>query len=566
MNRVKTESASCKIQCNMMKLNQIYWLVCLVIMTSCVPEVQNIVVQTSQRQVPVLIGKDANEVLQIAIIRKDSIPVSVTKFEINTKGTTSLGDLENIAVFYTGQEKRFSSAMAFDTNKPPAAELVFEGKVKLEHDTSYFWVSCKLKKEANLFNSVDAACPGVITSAGRIDLKADTVSASVTQRLGVAVRQHMDDNVHTYRIPGLTTTGRGTLLACYDVRRLSSRDLQGDIDIGISRSEDDGQTWEPMRIAMDMGTWGGLPEKFNGVSDACLLADTNSGNVYLAGLWMHGVINSEGRWLEGLTEDSTAWNHQWHNKGSQPGYDVKQTSQFLIARSEDDGVTWGEPLNITKMVKKKEWWLFAPAPGHGIVMEDGTLVFPTQGRDKTGQTFSNITYSADGGKIWKSSGVAYTNTTESSVAQLDDSSLMLNMRDNRNRKNKSDTNGRAVAITNDLGENWEEHPTSHGALIEPVCMASLHKHVYSEHGEKKSLLLFSNPNSKYARDHLTIKVSFDNGKTWPEEHWLLLDEGKGKGYSSITSVEETTIGILYESSQANLVFQKIPLSELINKY
>lgn len=549
----------------MRKLNQIYWLACFALITSCKPEAQHVAVMTSQRQVPVLIGKNANEVLQIALIRKDTMPVSVTAFRIGTKGTTSLGDLEHVAIFYTGNEKRFSPATAFGTDQLPAAELVFEAEQKLEYDTSYFWVSYKLKKEANLFNSVDAICTAVTTSSGSIDVMADAKSTAIRQRLGIAVRQHMDDNVHTYRIPGLTTTDKGTLLACYDARRLSSRDLQGDMDIGISRSVDGGQTWEPMRIGIDMGTWGGLPEKFNGVSDACLLADTNSGNVYLAGLWMHGVINSEGRWLEGLTEDSTAWNHQWRNKGSQPGYGVKQTSQFLIAKSEDDGITWGKPLNITKMVKKEEWWLFAPAPGHGIVTRNGTLVFPTQGRDATGQTFSNITYSIDSGKTWKSSNAAYTNTTESSVAQLDDGSLMLNMRDNRNRKNKSATNGRAVAVTSDLGENWEEHPTSHGALIEPVCMASLHKHVYSGNGEKKDVLLFSNPNSKYARNHLTIKVSFDDGKTWPEGHWLLLDEGKGRGYSSITSIDRATIGILYESSQADMVFQKIPLAELINK-
>ncbi len=204
----------------------------------------------------------------------------------------------------------------------------------------------------------------------------------------MAVRQHEQDNVHTYRIPGLTTTKKGTLLASYDVRRDLRRDLQGDIDIGISRSVDGGQTWEPMRIALDMSTWGDLPEKFNGVSDACLLADVNTGDVYVAGLWMYGVINSEGKWLEGLTEDSTAWNHQWLTKGSQPGFGVKQTSQFLISKSEDDGITWGETENITRMGKQEEWWLYAPGPGHGIVMEDSTLVFPTQGRDENGETFS----------------------------------------------------------------------------------------------------------------------------------------------------------------------------------
>ena len=52
---------------------------------------------------------------------------------------------------------------------------------------------------------------------------------------------------------------------------------------------------------------------------------------------------------------------------------------------------------------------------------------------------------------------------------------MLNMRDNRNRADKSETNGRAVSITHDLGQSWQVHPTDHDArlLPEPVCMASL---------------------------------------------------------------------------------------------
>ena len=77
------------------------------------------------------------------------------------------------------------------------------------------------------------------------------------------------------------------------------------------------------------------------------------------------------------------------------------------------------------------------------------------------------------------------------------------------------------------------------------------------------MLLFSNPDSKSSRDHLTIKASFDEGITWPEQ--MLLDELKSWGYSCITSVDEQHIGILYESSQADMVFQKIAISELLDK-
>jgi sialidase-1 len=295
--------------------------------------------------------------------------------------------------------------------------------------------------------------------------------------------------------------------------------------------------------------------------------DRNTNTIFVAGLWMHGVINSEGKWMEGLNEKSREWNHQWRNKGSQPGLDVKQTSQFLIVKSTDDGKTWSKPINLTKMCKDPKWWLWAPAPGHGITLRDGTLVFPTQGRDERGKPFSNITYSKDNGRTWQTSNFAYQNTTESMAVELSNGSILLNMRDNRNRKEKGDLNGRAICTTNDLGKTWKEHSTSHGALIEPVCMASIHRHTYKDkNGDQRSILLFSNPNDKKNRIRQTIKVSIDDGNTWPKKNWLELDEGKAAGYSCLTSIDENTIGILYEGSQSQMTFQKIPLKELIKQH
>ena len=264
----------------------------------------------------------------------------------------------------------------------------------------------ELSDEANLHHKVDGACEKIGFEAGR-PVK-PVQDNEIVQRIGVALGQHLDDNVHTYRVPGLATTKNGTLLAIYDARRdrwpgTFNTDLQGNIDIGLSRSTDGGNTWEPMRIALDMGDWGGLPQKYNGVSDACILVDENTGNVFVAGLWMHGVLDTAGKWIEGLNTGSNEWEHQWRRKGSQPGFGVKQTSQFIVSRSTDDGQTWEEPVNLTRMCKDEKWWLWAPAPGRGITMEDGTPLFPTQGRDENGRAFSNITYTKDGGASWKTS-------------------------------------------------------------------------------------------------------------------------------------------------------------------
>lgn len=136
-----------------------------------------------------------------------------------------------------------------------------------------------------------------------------------------------------------------------------------------------------------------------------------------------------------------------------------------------------------------------------------------------------------------------------------------------NARRKQGSSYRTVYTTPDLGETWIEHPTSGRVLADPGCLGSLYKHVYYLNGQKKSILFFSNPNSKNRRERMTIRASFDEGMTWPEENRILLDEGIS-AYSSITSVDDQTIGILYEvrepgSDGVSLTFQKIPISEFI---
>lgn len=369
------------------------------------------------------------------------------------------------------------------------------------------------------------------------------------------VRDAGMDSVHTYRIPALATTTRGTLLAAYDCRYDDSRDLQGNIDIGLSRSTDRGVTWEPMRVILDMGEWGALPQKFNGVSDPCLLVDTVTGRVWVAALWMYGVLDSKGKFVEGLTPESKAWQHQWRDRGSQPGLMPGETSQFVVAYSDDDGQSWSSPRSITSWTKPYEWWLYAPAPGQGITLRDGTLVMPTQGRDAMGVPFSNISYSKDRGASWVTTNPAIYNTSECAVVELSDGTLMLNIRDNRNHDQKGEHNGRAIFTTRDLGMTWTEHPTSHGALRESVCMASLHRH--------GDVLLFSNPDTINGRNNIRLKYSLDMGNTWHDGP--VLDTGESFGYSCITSVDPQTIGVVWEGSKAQLMFRAIALSDIVKK-
>jgi sialidase-1 len=195
-------------------------------------------------------------------------------------------------------------------------------------------------------------------------------------------------------------------------------------------------------------------------------------------------------------------------------------------------------------------------------MKDGTLVFPAQFKDAQKVPWSTIIYSKDHGKTWAVGTGAKSNTTEAQVVELADGSLMLNMRDDRNRSEKGENNGRAVSITRDLGRTWTVHSSSNSALPESNCMASLITASVKIGGIVKNVLFFSNPNEKVSRAHMTIKASLDQGVTWPLEYQTELNSADSFGYSCLTMVNDSTLGILYEGTK-DLFFQKISTAEIL---
>jgi len=170
-----------------------------------------------------------------------------------------------------------------------------------------------------------------------------------------------------------------------------------------------------------------------------------------------------------------------------------------------------------------------------------------------------LIYSKDHGESWTIGTGAKSKTTESQIVELSTGELMLNMRDDRGRENPQG-GFRSVAITRDLGKSWEEHSSSGNALPEPVCMGSLISTTY----QGKEILLFSNPAvSQGPRRRMTLKASFDQGKSWPAAYHLLLNEDNSFGYSCLSMIDEETIGILYEG-QKEIFFQRISLADLIS--
>ena len=184
---------------------------------------------------------------------------------------------------------------------------------------------------------------------------------------------------------------------------------------------------------------------------------------------------------------------------------------------------------------------------------------PGQGRDEQDRHFSNLIISHDHGKTWTLSNPASFGNTECQAVLLGNGSIMLNCRTER------PTKFRTVAVTSDLGNTWKPHATNRNTLIEPNCNGSTYRFDYKQDGKKEHILVFANPHTQAGRDHHTIQISFDDGRTWPKEYHLLLDVGRGAGYPSLSRVDDRHIGLVYEGSQSQLVFEKFSLDELLKR-
>lgn len=509
-------------------------------------------------RIPILVDRTDNVLfyLRVPDAKPGDILESVT---VEFGPGTDLKSIASLSLFYSGTEaanrkglhfcpvEYISSYNVLNTRSAnPSYSVLQEQTTRIGRKVSlhsgqpmvdgvnYYWVSVRMDPKASLLTELSARVTEAVVNGESVPI-ADN-SPGVARRLGYGVRHAGDDNSAAYRIPGLVTTNSGTLIGVYDVRWNSNVDLQERVDIGVSRSTDKGQTWEPMRVAMSFAGAGGLPSGQNGVGDPAVLVDENTGTVWVIAVWAHGMGNGR------------AWTN------SMPGMEPAETPQLMLVRSDDDGRTWSEPVNVTGQVKDPSWCFLLQGPGRGITMRDGTLVFAIQFIDKDRMPYAGIMYSKDHGETWHIHTPARSNTTEAQVAEVEPGVLMLNMRDNRG-------GSRAVMTTGDLGRTWTDHVSHRTALREPVCMASLISVPAEKNALGKDILLFSNPDTTDVRRDITIKASLDGGVTWPYK--LLLDEGYGWGYSCLTMVDSETVGILYESSVANMTFQTVKLQDIV---
>lgn len=516
-------------------------------------------VTIKESQIPLLLEREDNVLFYLRLDATSSKSLNEVTLQFD-KGT-DLKAIKAVKLYYAGTEARQdiarnrmapvqyissfannlkanpSYSMLLDSQSVKGSKMTFKVDKDLFPGVNFFWVSIQMSSKATLATTFKCDVEKV-TLDGKVAELVKKSPDAIVHRTAFGVRKAGDDGSAAFRIPGLVTSNKGTLLGVYDVRYNSSVDLQEYVDVGLSRSTDGGKTWEKMRLPLSFGEFGGMPRSQNGVGDPAILVDTETNTIWVIAAWTHGMGNQRA----------------WHS--SMPGMDLNHTAQLVLTKSEDDGKTWSEPINITDQVKDPSWYFLLQGPGRGISMKDGTLVFPIQYIESNRIPSAGVMYSKDKGATWHIHKAARTNTTESQVVEVEPGVLMLNMRDNRG-------GSRAVYTTTDLGKTWKEHESSRTALREPVCMASIIAVDAKDNSLNRDILLFSNPNTTQGRNFITIKMSLDGGNTWKEEHQVMLDEDHGWGYSCLSMVDKETVAILYESSVAHMTFQIVKLSELM---
>lgn len=487
-------------------------------------------------QIPVMHRVDHNRSLgmnfELSNKLRAETEVKLKGIAISFKGTTNLKDIDSVALAVQ------VGGIHANTHELGRSNGLDRGQaqIRLDHvikPDETIWVAPILKKGASLDNYVCAQIDKVIYTVGSSSKKYTYKpgdNTSKRQKIGYAIMKPGDLKSFTFRIPGITTTKAGSMLAVTDIRYPEkAKDLPEDMDVGISKSEDNGQTWTPVKVIMDMG-----PGKNHGIGDPTILVDYETGRIFVAALYSFG-------------------NRGWF--GSGPGMTPKETGQFMMVHSDNDGKTWSKPYSITPQVKDPKWHLCFNGPGRGIQLKDGTLVMPAQFKDENKVAHSTIIYSKDQGETWEIGTGVRKNTSESQVEQLEDGSILISVRD-ENKPGK-----RSFFYTENLGETWKSH-TASKKLSCPTCQASILNLL--DHPRQRDLLIQANPGRPSNRRYdIALSLSEDEGKSW--KTFIPVDERGLLGYTCMTlSKDRKYLGLFYEGT-GQMYFVRYKVEELLKQ-
>lgn len=329
------------------------------------------------------------------------------------------------------------------------------------------------------------------------------------------------DGYHTFRIPSLLATPRGTLLAFCEGRKNGLGD-SGDIDLVLRRSDDSGATWGPLEVVFDAGA--------DTAGNPCPVVDRDTGAIWL-------LITRN------LGTDREADIVSGKSRGTRTPW---------VMSSTDDGRTWSAPREITATTKANDWTWYATGPGVGIQLRDGRLVVPCDhiGDDRS-KAGSHVIASDDHGTTWKLGGAVEGGVNECQVVERSDGSLRLDMRNHPPRA----AEGRAFSISRDRGQTWSP-AVRDPVLIEPGCQASVIT-ITRTPGAGRDRLAFSNPAS-HRRERMTLRISDDGGRTWPGSR--LLHAGPS-AYSCLAVLPDGMIGCLFECGTRS-AYEQIALARV----
>lgn len=210
----------------------------------------------------------------------------------------------------------------------------------------------------------------------------------------------------------------------------------------------------------------------------------------------------------------------------------KDVYYFKVTTSIDNGKTWSTPVDITSQISKPEWhndFKFITS-GRGIQTRSGKLVHTLVNLQNGLHVFA----SDDRGKTWYLIDNAIQPGDESKIVELADGSWMINSRVNGKGY-------RYIHTSTDEGKTWQTKPDT--MLVDPGCNASIIRYTSINNGDDKNRLLFSNANMKDARSNMTIRVSYDEGKTWTAGKTIY---SGGSAYSSMTILKNGDIGLFFE--------------------
>lgn len=310
-----------------------------------------------------------------------------------------------------------------------------------------------------------------------------------------------------YRIPALAVSAKGTVLAAYDARPTLA-DLPSNIAVILRRSRDNGRSWEaPIVVRRDTAPLG--------YGDPSFVVDRESKRIFLfyAASVRQGIFGS-------------------HTGNNESDLDIHQAD---VSYSDDDGVTWRHR-RVTAAIKKPEWVSLFASSGAGIQLRRG----PHAGRliqqyaVRIGATFyAASVMSDDHGDTWRMGGLVGPGADENKVVELSDGRLMLNSRAKPYRK---------VAFSSDGGATWtgwRDEPQ----LIDPANNGAIIRYDESTRGTRRHWLLFSNTAHPTERRNVTVKLSCDDGATWPVR--AVVDSGPS-AYSTIARLPDGALGVLYE--------------------